>query len=581
MNETPSAFDLEPRPAHLHPRAVPWQHALAWYEDAMRLFKRAPATWIGLAILTVMTELALKSVPGVIIGEGPWGLPIKLPLAMRTRQTIVFGRTGSGKSTLAGHVVDDDLDSGRSMVVIGAEKSTFRDDLLPRIPRDRASEVVYWTADSDCPVSLAFFQPEEGESAADCAAELYHAFRLATEESSIGGRSDAIARNTFQALTTFRGSTFDTIRPFLTDRTFRAKVLASNRDPRCLDFWKTFERFPNNAELPFLARIDQITGSSARSILCRPKSSFSLTRTLDHGLLFVELAALDPDSFRLVVQLLLSRIQLALMRRDKIPEEKRPFLSIVLDEFHLLVNSSSAAVYTLRQLASRSRRMNAALLLLTQHPGQLSPAVRDEVLGNCSTLISFAVGAKDAHAIAREFTVLDTETGKLRSLAPEALVALPIGSGYARIGTGALALRVKFKAPLAHRPVEDGERVKAISWQTFGRESDAPGILTDAATPSVAGDQSRTSADKDVELTVAEVRFLKAVVQNPGQPSADYARTLGLNGTKAAKIRTTLVERRLVREHTVARKAKGKPALLLEPLDAALKTLTCTEGEHP
>jgi uncharacterized membrane protein len=65
MNETPSAFDLEPRQPHLHPHAVPWQHALAWYEDAMRLFKRSPATWIGLAIVTVVTELALKSVPGI------------------------------------------------------------------------------------------------------------------------------------------------------------------------------------------------------------------------------------------------------------------------------------------------------------------------------------------------------------------------------------------------------------------------------------------------------------------------------------------------------------------------------------
>jgi hypothetical protein len=65
MNETPSAFDLEPRQAHLHPHAVPWQHALAWYEDAMRLFKRSPATWVGLAIMTVVTEVALKSVPRV------------------------------------------------------------------------------------------------------------------------------------------------------------------------------------------------------------------------------------------------------------------------------------------------------------------------------------------------------------------------------------------------------------------------------------------------------------------------------------------------------------------------------------
>jgi uncharacterized membrane protein len=65
MNETPSGFDLEPRQAHLHPRAVPWQHALAWYEDAMRLFRRAPVTWVALAFVTVVTELALKSVPGV------------------------------------------------------------------------------------------------------------------------------------------------------------------------------------------------------------------------------------------------------------------------------------------------------------------------------------------------------------------------------------------------------------------------------------------------------------------------------------------------------------------------------------
>ena len=65
MNQTPSEFQIEPRQPHLHARAVPWQHALAWYEDAMRLFKRAPATWVALAVLTVVTELALKTVPGV------------------------------------------------------------------------------------------------------------------------------------------------------------------------------------------------------------------------------------------------------------------------------------------------------------------------------------------------------------------------------------------------------------------------------------------------------------------------------------------------------------------------------------
>lgn len=54
-----------PAPPHLHPRVVPWQHALAWYEEAMRLFKRAWPTWIGLSVLTIATELGLAAVPDV------------------------------------------------------------------------------------------------------------------------------------------------------------------------------------------------------------------------------------------------------------------------------------------------------------------------------------------------------------------------------------------------------------------------------------------------------------------------------------------------------------------------------------
>jgi hypothetical protein len=50
-------------PAHLAARAVPWRHALAWYEEAMRLVKRAPATWAALAFLTLVSEIGLEAIP--------------------------------------------------------------------------------------------------------------------------------------------------------------------------------------------------------------------------------------------------------------------------------------------------------------------------------------------------------------------------------------------------------------------------------------------------------------------------------------------------------------------------------------
>ena len=53
MTELPPPHNVAAPAAHLHPRIVPWRHALAWYEDAMRLFKRAPATWAALAVVTI------------------------------------------------------------------------------------------------------------------------------------------------------------------------------------------------------------------------------------------------------------------------------------------------------------------------------------------------------------------------------------------------------------------------------------------------------------------------------------------------------------------------------------------------
>jgi len=70
MTELPPPLP-DPPPVHLHPRIVPWQHAVGWYEDAMRLFKRGPWTWAALAAITILAEFALRIVPklGPLLSE--------------------------------------------------------------------------------------------------------------------------------------------------------------------------------------------------------------------------------------------------------------------------------------------------------------------------------------------------------------------------------------------------------------------------------------------------------------------------------------------------------------------------------
>ena len=50
---------------------MPWRNALAWYEHALRLVKRAPAAWGALAFLTLAAEIALELVPevGPLLGK--------------------------------------------------------------------------------------------------------------------------------------------------------------------------------------------------------------------------------------------------------------------------------------------------------------------------------------------------------------------------------------------------------------------------------------------------------------------------------------------------------------------------------
>jgi hypothetical protein len=47
------------------PRAVPIAHVFAWFEGAMRLFKRAPWRWCALGAFTLATKLVLELVPGI------------------------------------------------------------------------------------------------------------------------------------------------------------------------------------------------------------------------------------------------------------------------------------------------------------------------------------------------------------------------------------------------------------------------------------------------------------------------------------------------------------------------------------
>jgi hypothetical protein len=264
------------------------------------------------------------------------------------------------------------------------------------------------------------------------------------------------------------------------------------------DFWlKTYPSYPKGSHLPIVNRLDQfLRPLPVRRALCHPTSSFSIRRALAEGqILLFDLSGLAPDSMLLLGQMLLSKFQLELMRRELVPQEHRRPLYLYADEFQTF---AGVAEGTWRELLSRGRRYGLALTLSHQYPGQLPQGLQDEIFGNVASIVAFSLSAKDAMAVRKEFLEEPrTLTPELARPVPlETLVALRPGRAMARLGGGAFALPLQTLEPLPEPPAGRGERIREISWETYGT---APFEEPTASAPGGAGQRSPTRSEDFLE----------------------------------------------------------------------------------
>jgi hypothetical protein len=134
-----------------------------------------------------------------------------------------------------------------------------------------------------------------------------------------------------------------------------------------------------------------------------------------------------------------------------------------VDEFHQFAGSAEG---TWRELLARGRRFGLSLALYTQHLGQIPRSLQQEVFGNVSSVIALNLSAGDAASVRRELLVPGAD-GTTKPVPAETFVSFPVGEGFARLGSGACALRVKFAAPIEKPDPRHGERVGRISWQRY------------------------------------------------------------------------------------------------------------------
>jgi hypothetical protein len=106
---------------------------------------------------------------------------------------------------------------------------------------------------------------------------------------------------------------------------------------------------------------------------------------------------LGHDKANLLGSLLVAQFQHAAMARANVPEDERKDFYLFIDEFQNFSTEAFASIL------SEARKYHLSLALSHQFIDQLSPQIRQAVLGNVGTLICFRIGYDDAEIMEKAF----------------------------------------------------------------------------------------------------------------------------------------------------------------------------------
>ena len=323
----------------------------------------------------------------------------------RRSHLYALGKTGTGKSSLLETLIRQDITSGEGVALFDPH-GDLAERVAAAVPENRKADLIY--LDVPDPARVFGFNPLERvlpERRSLAASALLEVFKKIWAD-SWGPRLENLLRNAIFCLLEQPEATLADIPRLLDGPAFRKRAAERVSNVQVRQFWlREYESYPARFRAEAIAPLQNKVGAFlADPLLCRiltaKRSSFDLRRVMDERkILLVNLAKgrMGEGSASLLGALLVARIGLAGLSRSDIPEEDRRDFYLYIDEFQTFATMSFVS------MLSELRKYRVCLTVTNQFLGQLDPLVRDSVLGNVGTLVSFRVGPADAAILGEEF----------------------------------------------------------------------------------------------------------------------------------------------------------------------------------
>jgi hypothetical protein len=318
----------------------------------------------------------------------------------RLLHTYIIGKTGTGKSTLLKTMVMQDINSARGVCLLDPHGDLVQ-SIVDAIPADRKKDVLYFNI-PNAELTLRYnpFKRVSYEKRSLVASGIMEVFKKLWSD-AWGVKLEHILRYSILTLLDQPQATIADIPKLLLDNTYRNSCLTAIQNNNVKAFWqKEFKGYTRFDLLPVLNKVGGMLAHPAiKRVLIANKQEISLRKAMDEGkIVLVNLSKghLGEDVANILGSLFISALGAAAFSRADIQEHTRVPFMLYMDEFHHFTTLSLVNMF------SELRKFKVGLVLAHQYLYQLDDEIRQAILGNVATIISFRVGTDDARLLARE-----------------------------------------------------------------------------------------------------------------------------------------------------------------------------------
>lgn len=329
----------------------------------------------------------------------------------RLRHTYVIGKTGTGKSTFLKYSIMQDIWEGQGVGVFDPHGELI-DQLVNCIPDHRIDDVILIKPEiEEYSIGLNLLDVRTDMERDSVISYLIEVFDMIYDLERTGGPVfEMYFRNAMMLLMQHKipSYTLMDLHRVFENGTFRRSLIDECRDEPVAHFWAgQAHRASGDLALenvaPYItSKLVRLTHSPVmRKIFSQSVSTIDFQDIMDNRkILLVDLSKgfLGNLNSNFLGMVLIKLIQLNAFRRSpSVPGYDQAPFYLYFDEFQNLATPSFL------DLLSESRKYGLGMILANQYIQQIPEDIRNAIVGNVGSLVSFRVGLKDAEVLEDSF----------------------------------------------------------------------------------------------------------------------------------------------------------------------------------